>query len=180
MHCNLRFSVLIFFCLTVGLAGCSHTSPRARPASFNGDVRLADESKDFYSQHRVVTLNGHDLYDRRRVRVKDQRINCLLRDCSLKPGQHTIDIEYFWSSLEAEKKRQRTEAWQTLGNLLGGTYGSIDSRFYPCNGSVTFEVQSAQKYILNVVHADQSNGPEEFQVVETTSGAVVGSAHPSC
>ena len=176
--------VLLLLCLTVPLGGCTNTSPRTRPASFDGDVRLAGEARDFYSQHHVLTLNGHDLNDGRRAKVKDQKINCLMRDCKLQPGQHTINVEYRWSSLEAEKAERRSDNWQSfwfaLGMLGGGAGNPPDSPNYPCQVSVSFEVQPAHDYILNVVHTDQTRGPAEFQIVDSESRAIVGSASPSC
>ena len=179
-------SILLLLCLTVALGGCSHTSSRTRPATFDGDVRLAGAAKDFYSRHRVLTLNGHDLYDGRRPDVRDQKIDCLLRDCKLQPGQHTIDVVYRWSSLEAEKKKRKSTNWQAFGfilGMLGGAGGDVpvSSRYYyPCRVSISFEVQSAHDYRLNVVHTDQTENPEEFQIVETATSAVVGSSNPSC
>ncbi len=181
---NPRRSALLLLCLAVALSGCSHPSLRTRTATFDGDVLLSGEAKDFFSRHRVVTLNGHDLYDGRRAEVRDQRIKCMLRDCKLQPGQHTVDVEYFWSSLEAEKKKRRSDNWKALGLILGMFAGSAgegpNSRYYPCHVSISFEVQSAHAYLLNIVHTDQTKGPEEFQIVETASSAVVGSSSPSC
>ena len=102
----------------------------------------------------------------------------------LDTGQHTIDVEYFWSSLEAEKKRNRKEGGQILLFLIalfGGVPGDLpDPRTYPCHVSISFEVQSGHDYVLHVVHTDKSDVPEEFQVVDTESGALAGSARPSC
>ena len=181
---NLRKVALLSLCSMGLLGGCSNTIHKPRSATFDGDVLLSGEVKDFFSRHRVVTLNGHDLYDGQRVEVRDRRIKCRLRDCKLQPGQHAVDIEYFWSSLEAEKKKRRSDNWKALGLILGmfaGTGGEgPNSRYYPCHVSISFEVQSAHAYLLNIVHTDQTKGPEEFQIVETASSAVVGSSSPSC
>ena len=182
---NLGKVALLFLCTMVVLGGCSNTAHKPRPATFDGDLRMAGKSQEFYSQHRVVTLNGHDLYQRGDATVRDQRIDCLLRECKLRPGQHSIDDEYFWSSIEAEKKKNRRDAGRgflfVLG-MLSGAGGDLPdgSRFFPCRASLSFEVQSARDYLLNVVHTDQSVGPEYFQIVDSASGVVVGSARPSC
>jgi len=176
---HLTWLSLVIICLTGTITACSNTASRPRPATFDGDMRLASKSKEFYSQHRVVTLDDHDLYQRGSARSRDERINCLLRDCRLQPGQHSTDVEYRWSSMEAEKKLRQRQTRAAFGILLGGGEAVPDLNF-PCHASVSFEVQSAHDYLLNVVHTDQSVAPEEFQIVDTESGAVVGSARPRC
>jgi len=181
---HLTWLSLVTICLTGTITACSNTASRPRPATFDGDMRLAGKSKEFYSQHRVVTLNGHNLYDGRRAKVKDQKINCLMRDCKLQSGQHTINVEYRWSSLEAEKAKRKSDSWQgflfSFGMLFGQASNPPNSRYYPCQVSISFDVQPAHDYILNVVHTDQTKGPEEFQVVESESRELVGSTSPSC
>ena len=182
--CDPRKSVLLLLCLVVALGGCSHTAPKAASATFDGDMRLAGEAKDLFIQHRVLTLNGHDLYDRRNAKARDQEINCLLRDCKLQPGQHTIVVEYRWNFLEAENSKIRSEALNGLVSFLGMFVGVggpwPDSPVYPCQVSISFEAQSAVDYILNIVHTDRTDVCRlEVQVVEFESRVVVGSSNPS-
>ena len=195
MNCSeLRKLVLYFLCMTAAIASCQTSNTRdddssvvhpGQWATFNGDMPLAGDAKDFYRRYRISALDGHNLYQRQKARVKDQRINCLLRDCRLHPGQHSIEIEYLWTSLETEKKKNRTETREAFGwlfVLLGGQPGNLNdhSRFYPCQASLTFEVYADRGYGLRIPHTDRYVRPEEIQVVDIDSDAVVGSANPSC
>ena len=67
--------------IMAGLGGCvtSDPMPKSQWARFNGDEIVAVESKTFFSQHRVTTLNGHSLYDRRNPIVYEEGIDCLRR-----------------------------------------------------------------------------------------------------
>jgi len=184
-HRNIRRVALLFLCSIGMLGGCSNTTNKPRPATFDADMRMEGETREFYSQHRVVTLNEHDFHKRRRAEIRDQRIDCLYRECKLQPGWHSVDIEYFWSSIEAENRRDRKlglEGVLLLLGILGGAAGDLpdNSRYFPCRASVSFEVQSGHEYALKVVHTDQSEEPENIQMVDIESGAVVGSAQPSC
>jgi hypothetical protein len=193
---KLACSTLLFICLAAALPACQTTGTlgsdgntihRARWATFDGDVSSSNESKDFYIRHRVLSLDGHELHGRRNPRIKELRFDYLLRDCKLSPGQHSIDIEYLWTSLEEEKQRGRQENWQFFGFFLGVAGGAgiatelpESSRFYPCHATITFDVQSVRNYQLHIVHTGQSRVPDEFQMVETKSGTVVGSTRPTC
>jgi hypothetical protein len=179
-----RKSALLLLCFVVAFGGCSHTAPKAASATFDGDLRLASEAKDFFIQHRVLTLNGHDLYDRHNARARDEKISCLLRDCKLQPGEHTIVLEYRWDFVEVENSKKRTEALNSFFSILGmfvGVGGSWpDSPIYPCQVSISFEAQPALDYILNIVHTDRTEVCQlEVQVVESESRVVVGSSSPS-
>ena len=190
-----RIILLLLTCIAAGLASCqtsdirepeSNAVPATKWATFDGDRNLASNVEGFHSGYRVSSLDGHDLYDRRHVDLKEDKIRCRLRDCKLHPGQHSISVSYYWRSIEDEKKIRRRTNWQFLGFFLsvispGQMADPPDfSVSYQCRTSVTFEVQSKHDYTLNIIHKNPSESPNEFQVLDIESGVVVGNARPTC
>lgn len=191
---RLNFAIIL---LAVTITACSTTTPRDSDsvtvprwewAAFDGDETLGRGTRDFYARHQVFALNGRNLHDRQSARVKDAKINCLLRDCKLHPGQHVIDIGYFWTSSEAYRKQARKDAWKGIGYALsipvqimfGNTPGAppgAGPRFR-CRFTLAFEVEAKGRYVLNIVHDDLHKSPEEFQIVDISTGAVVASVSP--
>lgn len=190
------FLGLTMLMLTFGGCAVSNESPdsdylpKSQWATIDGDLGFATGNEIIYGQHRVLTLNGHDLNDGRNPRVKEQKkVDCLLRDCKLYPGHHSILVEYRWDSTENENRKRRSDAWKTLagGLLTIGSFfgGSVflynpEAPVYPCEAKVDFEVQARHDYVLRIVHTKVYAQPEDFQIVDKASGAVVGSAQPSC
>jgi hypothetical protein len=187
----------LLLCSLAGLSACQMSNtkesglnsvPPERWATFQGDELLVKKDSEFFSAHRTVSLNGHDLYDRRKARVRDERINCLLRDCRLRPGQHSIEIVYYWSSLEAENKankKRRTQAWKFFGSFLGVIAGNLPSapyntRVYKCRTSITFEVSAAQNYALELVQTTHDALPQAVRIIDTATRNIVSSETPSC
>jgi len=194
---NVAWTSLAIICLTGTITACSTsnirdsdstTVPRWEWAAFDGDTLLGDDNRDFHTHHRVLALNGHDLIDGPSARVKDYRINCLLRDCKLHPGQHSIDVGYSWTESDAAKKQRRKDTLKGIGYalsvpvqiLFGKTPGAppASRSSYQCRFTLTFEVAAKHRYVLNVNHNNQDEKPEEFQIVDIASGAVVASANP--
>lgn len=186
------FIGLTMLMLTFGGCAVSNESPdsdylpKSQWATIDGDLGFATVNEIIYGHHRVLTLNGHDLNDGTHPRVKEQkRVDCLLRDCKLYPGQHSILVEYRWDSTENENRKRRRDAWGTLLNIasmfsVSGFLYEPEGPVYPCEAKVDFEVQARHAYVLRIVHTKVDAQPEDFQIVDKASGAVVGSAQPLC
>lgn len=186
-----HFSILLFICLSVTLTGCQSqgvkdteaiTVPQREWASFNGNLSWESSARDFPSTFYVRSMNGRKL----KGVVKDKRIDCLIKECKLHPGSHSIEVDYYWSTSHTKKERNRSEMWEALGFVLGffsGGGGSVPGYSYhdnPCNVTMTFEAQARRNYAINVIHTVQRAMPEEFQIVDRESGAVIASAAPAC
>jgi hypothetical protein len=154
-------------------------------ATLDGDNTVFDDGEDFYGRIRASSLNGHNLNVYPSGKAKGQRFSCTHRNCRLDSGQHSIDLEFLWGSLAAEKKRRSKERWQGLAIILA-PFGGVapptpdSSRYYPCRALITFEVQASHDYALDVLHSNRKKEPEEFQIVDITTGAVVGRTRPVC
>ena len=98
-----HFSILLFICLSVTLTGCQSqgvkdteaiTVPKREWASFNGNLSWESSARDFPSRFYVRSMNGRKL----KGRVKNKRIDCLIKECKLHPGRHSIEVDYYWST----------------------------------------------------------------------------------
>jgi hypothetical protein len=164
--------------------------PTSQWATIDGDLGFVTGNEMIYGQHRVLTLNGHDLNDGKHPRVKEQKkVDCLLRECKLYPGQHSILVVYRWDSTENANRDRKILAWielagalLTIGGMVTGDMFLYDPEgpVFPCEAKVDFEVQARHDYVLRIVHTKVHAQPEDFQIVDKVSGAVVGSARPSC
>lgn len=197
-----RTLVIGLLMLMLALGGCAVSNespdrdhlPPSQWATMDGDIGSVTGNENIYGQHQLMTLNGHDLHDGRNPRVKEQkRIDCMLRDCRLYPGQHSILVKYRWDSTEREKQRRKSNAWRDLGSgllLIGGALsgggsamsapGVSEGAVYRCKAEIIFKVLARHDYALRIVHTEVYRGPEEFQVVETATDTVVGKVQPAC
>ena len=183
-----RYAILLLICLSVTLTGCQTqgvketqpiTTPKREWATFSGRLSRERNVNNFPSRFYVRTMNGRIL----KGAVKDKRIDCLIRECKLHPGRHSIEVDYYWSTSHTRKERNTKEFWEALsvvGMLVGGAPSFSHRQDNPCQISLEFEVQAAREYVLNVIHTVQLKQPEEFQIVDTESGTVIASAAPAC
>lgn len=183
-----RYAILLLICLSVTLTGCQTqgvkdtqpiTTPKREWATFSGRLSRERNVNNFPSRFYVRTMNGRRL----KSAVKNKRIDCLIGECKLHPGRHSIEVDYYWSTSHTRKERNRKEFWEALsvvGALYGGDLSFSSRQDNPCQITLEFEVQAAREYVLNVIHTVQRKQPEEFQIVDTESGAVIASAAPAC
>lgn len=184
-----HFPILLFICLSVTLTGCQTqgvkdtqpiTTPKREWATFSGRLSRERNVNNFPSKFYVRTMNGRRL----RGGVKNKWTDCLIGECKLHPGRHSIEVDYYWSTSHTRKERNRKDFGEAL-SVLGifvGVAPNFSSRQddNPCQITLEFEVQAAREYVLNVIHTVQQKQPEEFQIVDTESGAVIASAAPVC
>ena len=186
--------------LMLAFSGCAVSNetpdrdylPPSQWATMDGDAGSVTGNENIYGAHRVMTLNGHDLNDGRNPRVKERKkIDCMLRDCRLYPGQHSILVKYRWDSIEREKQKRNSKAWRDLGwglLMIGGAMSGAaigvpsysEDLVYPCEAEIVFKVLARHDYALRIVHTEVYREPVEFQVVETTTDTVVGKVQPAC
>ena len=184
-----HFSILLFICLSVTLTGCQTqgvkdtqpiTTPKREWATFSGRLSRERNVNNFPSRFYVRTMNGRRL----KGGVKNKWIDCLIGECKLHPGRHSIEVDYYWSTSHTRKERRLNTNVAVTLSILGAYHGvapSFSSRQdNPCQITLEFEVQAAREYVLNVIHTVQQKQPEEFQIVDTESGAVIASAAPAC
>ncbi len=184
---------LLCVCLGITVAGCGtqgvketnpnpNMVPKKEWGTFHGNLRWESSARDFPGTFYVRSMNGRKL----KGRVKDKRIDCLIKDCKLHPGSHSIEVDYYWSTSHTKKERNRTQMWEGLGLILGifagggASFPSYSDHDNPCKITLTFEVQKRREYALNIIHTVQQEQPEEFQIVDIESGGVIASASPSC
>ena len=184
-----RYAILLLICLSVTLTGCQTqgvkdtqpiTTPKREWATFSGRLSRERNVNNFPSKFYVRTMNGRRL----RGGVKNKWTDCLIGECKLHPGRHSIEVDYYWSTSHTRKEWNRKDFGEAL-SVLGifvGVAPNFSSRQddNPCQITLEFEVQAAREYVLNVIHTVQQKQPEEFQIVDTESGAVIASAAPAC
>lgn len=189
MKCgNRKYSLLLWICLSVSLAGCqtseiaatkSDIIPRSEWATL---LETSPESyaKDFPAKARLITINGRGLT----VTHRDRRFYCSDRSCALHPGDNEIGIMYAWSQTETKQQQTRKNLGTMVLLPLTLLGGSADPAFplknSHCNMTMTLDAQATRNYALNIVHTVQKEQPDEFQILDVDSGAVVASSIPSC
>jgi len=181
-------SLLLWICFGISLAGCQTThvtdleSGVVPESEWPKLLLLSRESfaKDFPTVVRLETINDHDLTSRQR----DRDLDCLERECALQPGGNTIGLTYAWSQTETKIQQQLKNFGSGLLIPLGILGGNPNPAFpianSHCNTTIDFNAQATRSYVLNIVHSDQTEQPEEFQILDVESGSVVVSSYPSC
>lgn len=181
-------SILLLACLGMTIAGCaSHGAkesdpnklPKTQWGMFHGNMRWEIERKGFYNLFHVTSVNGLEL----EIATETDRIDCELQECKLRPGEHSIGIVYRWSTpkFRAEQRRQSLESYlMTLGMLTGNLVIPNIEADWPCKVELTFEAQSRHRYAINVVHTDQQEPPQAFQIVDIKSEEFIINMPPSC
>jgi len=185
------YSLLLWICFGISVASCQTTPVTDSesdivPASEWPKLLLLNResfAKDFPAVVRLVTINDHDLASRHRYRELD----CSERECALQPGGNTIGLFYAWSQTETKMQQQMKnlgsglfaplQALSGIGILMGPAFPIANSH---CNTTIDFNAQATRSYVLNIVHSDQKEQPEEFQILDVESGSIVDSSYPSC
>lgn len=189
MKCeNRKYSLLLWLFLSVSLAGCqtsdvaatkSDIIPRSEWATL---LESSPESyaKDFPTKARLITINGRGLAESQR----DKRFYCSNQSCALHPGDNEIGIVYAWSQTETKQQQLRKNLGSMVLMPLVIFGGSVDPAFplknSHCDMTITLDARATRNYALNIVHTVQKEQPDEFQILDVDSGAVVVSSIPSC
>ena len=148
-----RYAILLLICLSVTLTGCQTqgvkdtqpiTTPKREWATFSGRLSRERNVNNFPSRFYVRTMNGRRL----KGAVKNKRIDCLMGECKLHPGRHSIEVDYYWSTSHTRKERNRKEFWEALsvvGALYGGDLSFSSRQDNLCQITLAFEVQAARE-----------------------------------
>ena len=188
MYKNLPTSILLLACLGMMIAGCASPGakesdpnklPKTQWGSFHGNMRWEIERKGFYNLFHVTSVNGVEL----ELATETDRIDCEFQECKLRPGEHSIGIEYRWSTPKFRTEQRKQSLMiivMTLGMLTGNLITPEIEADWPCKIELTFEAQSRHRYAINVVHSDQQEPPQAFQIVDIKSEEVITSMPPTC
>ncbi len=88
-------------------------------ATFSGRASFK-EKKSFPSRGYVKKMNGRNLTASKR----SKRMDCIIEECKLHPGNHSLTVIYFWSPTHTNAERTAENVRLFLGILVGVVVGA--------------------------------------------------------